>query len=459
MNDPEMETIKRGKRGSPSLLGNYVFNATSDMRLFKIDADSGETVFEASTMGDIVNESSSAPSMAVNNQIVVAQVGGQRLGWVGAFSADDGALMWRFMAIPGPGEFGHETWADDWGAWKTGGAGAWGGSSYDPETNLVIFGLGDPWPWGEPEFRPGDNLFTASIVAVDADTGVRRWHFQETPNESWDFGTPSPKMLYDLEVDGRMRKVEGHFARNGFYYTLDRATGDFIFGQAYTEVNWTAGLDPKTGMPLEYDPNVLVQQYANKSSLRANQPDTAQNVCPYFYGAPTYFTPTFDADRMMAWSLASDGCWNQTLDTNYDKEKSRAGEYVGNRVSLWDRELIGGTQNGRIVAVDVRTGGRVNQLVVPNVIYSGLLGTAGDLIFTGHLDGKFAAYDKDTLSEVWSFNVGTPITAPPISYSVDGKQYIAIVTGGQIASSSIGVAPELRALYKQAAQVVVFGLM
>jgi len=262
-------------------------------------------------------------------------------------------------------------------------------------------------------------------------------------------------MLIDIEINGEMRKIEAHFARNGFFYRIDRATGEFLSGLAYTHVNWTTGLDQKTGLPLNYDPNSLVQTYSG-ASIQAGMPETAQGVCPYYLGAPTYFKPSYDASRQMAWTLASDGCFNQSLEVDqYLKTPEYVAEIEAEYPVLWERELINDNQNGRIIAVNVATGEKVQQLVVPHMIYSGLLGTAGDLLFTGHLDGKFAAYDKDTLAELWSFNAGTPITAPPITYSWDGKQYVAIVVGGQDRSS--GADPALK-MFKKAGVVLVFGL-
>jgi len=458
-NDPGMEIVG-ANRGCPVLLNEFVYNKTRDMRLLKIDDKSGETIWDVSTqvvyeVDPIRKQSSSDAALAVGDTIIMPQVSRQRRGWIGAFSAEDGEALWHFNTIPRPGEFGHETWADDWGAWKVGGGGVWGGISYDPDADLVIFGTGDPFPWGDPEFRPGDNLFTSTIIAVNATTGERAWHFQETPNESWDYGTPSPKMLVDIEFGGQLRKVEVHFARNGFFYTIDRATGEFLSGKAYTTVTWTEGLDPKTGRPLNYDPNTAVQAYS-KMSLRPGQPDTSQGVCPYYLGAPTYMKPTYDASRQMAWTQSSDGCFNQTMDVDqYLKTPAYIAEIEAEYPRLWESDLIG-HQNGRIIAVNVLTGEKVKQVVFPYMLYSGILGTGGDLLFTGHLDGKFAAYDKDTLAELWSFNVGAPITAPPTTYMVDGKQYVSILIGGQDQSSNGGA--ELALWHPRIPYVVVFGL-
>ena len=463
VNDAEVESTG-AMRGSPALLGNYVFHNTrqgQDVRLLKIDADSGETVWEASLL--VEEAESSEPRftmqpMAINDKLFVGNTGndnGGKRGWIGAYNASDGSLAWRFWVIPGPGEFGHETWADDWGAYATGGGGMWTQGSYDPETNLVLYGTGEPQPWYDPEFRPGDNLFTVAVIALDADTGELDWYFQEIPNESWDMDTVSMRMLYDVTINGEIRKVQGNFSRNGYYYTLDRVDGTFLGAEPYTEVNWTAGLDPKTGLPVEYDPNMLVQDYAPGKAMRAGNPESSQNVCPQYRGAPTHMPPTFDAKRMMAYVGANHGgnCFSQFLEEPFPHE---------NRIELGLGSQFGGREHtnhgnlGEMYAVDVRTGKKVMGAIHPNHLYSGALGTAGDLIFYGHLDGKFAAYDKDTLSEVWAFNTGTPISASAITYSIDGTQYVAVVAGGQNRSSNIDH-PE-QALVQRSAMLYVFAL-
>src|SRR5438477_808649 len=159
--------------------------------------------------------------------------------WVGAWDVNDGKLAWRTFTIPAPGEPGSESWKDNHNAWRIGGGGVWQTASYDPATNLLYYGTGDAYPSFDPEFRPGDNLFTASTIALDADTGKITWYFQETPNEHWDFDTPSPKMLYDATINGEARKVVANFSRNGFFYTLDRASGQFLRADQYQEkVTW-----------------------------------------------------------------------------------------------------------------------------------------------------------------------------------------------------------------------------
>jgi alcohol dehydrogenase (cytochrome c) len=456
--DPKI-TRSRTSRGI-AMYGNKVFVATYDARLIALNRDSGEVVWEVNAAAPTdpatgtpskVQGFSGAPltvkTRAGKELVLVGESTGGSMGtrsWAGAFDANTGALVWRTFTIPAPGEPGSETWKDKHNAWRIGGASVWQTASFDPDTNLIYYGTGDAFPTYDPEFRPGDNLYTASTLAFDADTGKIAWYFQETPNEHWDFDTPSPKMLYEVTVNGERRKVVANFSRNGFYYTLDRANGQFLRADQYQEkVTWTKGIDPKTGKPVDYDPNLDVQTYAGIGVRRGK---AGQELCPWWSGAPTFFPPTYDAKRMVAYVAAAEGCSAGTsIKTPMDENR----DWVGQRMCCFEQGRT--NVHGSLWAVDVRTGKVIakERFQLPNE--SGLLSTGGDLLFSGHHTGHFAAYDSDTLKEAWSFDLGTPITAPPMSYSVNGKQYIAVVAGG---------AGDMRGarLYQPAAVIAVFGL-
>ena len=444
-------------RGSVALLGNHLYHNTSgrNPRLFKVDANTGKTVWDVSILPPKEEATDTAPSvqvLAVKDKLLVANRGTR--GSIAAYDANDGKLVWRFWTVPGPGEKGHDTWADDWGAWKTGGAPVWTQGSYDPQTNLLYFGIAEAKPWGDPEFRPGDNLFSNSVVALDLDSGKLAWHYQVVPNDTHDRDNVSMRMLYNVEVNGAQRKVMGQFTRGGFYYTLDRASGQFLYAEPYTEVNWTKGLDPKTGKPVEYDPKAPVQMYGENKSLRAGKPEYGQNVCPNWIGSPTLMPPTFDQKRFTAYVGAASGCFSSTVLEPYEHEDVKTGE-IRNFPGL---ELVShGRQRGRLAAVDVRTGKLKAEKWFPWPLYSGTLGTAGDIIFTAQADGKIMALDKDTLDELWSFNAGTTIAAPPITYSINGKQYVAIVVGGALYRPADFNTQDLTIIQRNA-QVIVFAL-
>jgi alcohol dehydrogenase (cytochrome c) len=457
--DPKIKQA-RTQRGI-AMYGDKVFIATNDMRMIAIKRDSGELAWEVDAAAQ-PDPATGTPSLKTQGftgaPITIKTRGGKELvlqgessggqlgtrSWIGAWDTNSGQLAWRTFTIPAPGEPGSETWKDNHNAWRIGGGGVWQTGSYDPATNLVYYGTGDAFPSFDPEFRPGDNLFTASTIALDADTGKIVWYFQETPNEHWDFDTPSPKMLYDVTINGETRKVVANFSRNGFYYTLDRASGQFIRADQYQEkVTWTKGIDPKTGKPVDYDPSKDVQNYAGIGVQRAKP---GQEACPWWNGSPTFFPPTLDAKRGIAYVAGAEGCIaSTTVKTPMDEKK----DYIGLPPCCTEQGRI--TAHGALWAMDLKTGKLIGKETFQPPTESGMLGTDGDLLFTGHMLGKFAAYDAETLKEIWSFNLGMPITAPPMTYSVDGKQYIAVVAGGAVGVRSGG-------LYQPGAVVAVFGL-
>ena len=260
-------------------------------------------------------------------------------------------------------------------------------------------------------------------------------------------------MMYDINYNGESRKVVGTFSRNGFFYTLDRNNGSFIYGTAYRDPNWTAGLDPKTGKPVEYVPGSLTQEYAPNASLKVGDTSTAQNICPALQTS-TWWPPTYNPDTKVAYIQAIDACFSQSIDEHIDPTRTdlagNPGMWGGG--NFWKFDYAFPNAPGLIIAVNTETGEKVKQITVDYPTNSGLLSTGSNLVFAGSSDGRLIAYDGDTMEEVWSFNTGTPIGAPPISYELDGKQYVAIVTGG-----GAGFSPKL-ANMKTAAQGVVFGL-
>ena len=250
-----------------ALWEEYVLANLPDGRVIAIDRDTGDIIWdeEIATINEFGSRERffTAPLVADGKVLIHNGAGdGGTRGWVAALDVETGAELWRWYVVPEPGLPGSETWKDDHNAWKTGGGGIWQTGSYDPETNLYIVGTGNPYPAYDAEFRPGDNLYTDSVVALDVDTGELAWYFQYTPNDSWDYDEVGVHMLYDIELDGELRKVVGHYGRNGFFYTLDRTNGEFIKAEQYVnDLNWTAGIDAETGLPVDYDPTLDVQIY------------------------------------------------------------------------------------------------------------------------------------------------------------------------------------------------------
>jgi len=458
---------------SVALLGNNMyFNTGSDSpnpRLVAIDKNSGEVVFDVNTTAPEVapNQGHSAAPLAVKNMIIVGQSNKAEngRGYVAAYTADTGKLLWRFLTVPDPGQPGSETWADK-RTIPTGGGGVWTEPSFDPETNLLYVGTANPVFMFDPQGRPGDNLYTDSIIALDVDTGRLKWYFQTIPNESWDYDSVAITQLYNAMVGGEPRKLIGQTNRNGFFYSLDRTNGQFLKAEPYTTVNWTAGIDPKTGRPIDYDPTKTVQDYAGKAIKYGHK---AIDVRPAHYGMPTFMPNTYDPSRGITYFQAMIGQGNYFNSRPADPVKGVPGTgfreiFCGshtkdNAVESIVRNITNPNckvSHGLLGGIDVRTASVVKQLQSYYPAYSGVLGTAGGLIIMGDIMGKISAFDKDTMQELWSFDAGTAFAGSPMTYSVNGKQYVALITGGRLGRDE-GSFPEAAEL-GQNVILMVFGL-
>ena len=404
-----------------------------DGRVIAINRDNGEIIWDVEIAG--VNEFGrrerflTAPLTADGKVIVHNGAGdGGTRGWVAALDVETGEELWRWYAVPEPGQPGSETWVDDHNAWKTGGGGIWQTGSYDPETNLYIFGAGNPWPGYDAEFRPGDNLYTNSAVALDVTTGEMAWYFQYTPNDSWDYDEVGIHMLYDIEIDGRLRKVVSHYGRNGFFYTLDRTDGSFIKGAKYVnDLNWTAGLDPVSGLPVEYDPNLDVQIYNPEARALRSDRDEMKRTCPTWHGGVAHQPLAYNPVKNIAYGVGTEGCFSQTgaemvpasPDGDIDRERSE------------QRRTDSDLYYGALTAFDAIGHEVMGKAVTDIEIRSGVVATAGELVFTALQDGWVVAYNDETLEELWRFNVGTPLKGAPVTYAIGPTQYLAVQSSGR----------------------------
>jgi alcohol dehydrogenase (cytochrome c) len=457
---------------SVALLGNNLYINTGrdspNPRLIALDKNSGQVVFDVSTAIDgRAGSGASAAPLAVKDKILVGTTGRDESGrgYVSAYSAATGKFLWRFSVVPEPGEPGSETWADP----RTiafGGGGVWTEPSFDPETNLAYFGTGNPVHMFDPQGRPGDNLYTSSIIALDVDTGKLKWYFQTIANEGWDYDAVAITQLYDLNIGGETRKVISQTNRNGFHYILDRTNGQFLRGEPFTEVNWTAGLDQKTGKPLDYDPAKNVQDYAGRVIKYGHK---AMDVRPAHYGMPTLMPNTYDPQRGLTYFQAMIGQGNYFNSRAADPEKGVPGTgfreiFCGSHTKENAVEpIVRNVSNpnckvshGLLGGIDVATGKVAKKLESYYPAYSGVLGTAGGLLFMGDIMGKISAFDKDTMQELWSFETGTQFAGNPMTYAVNGKQYIALTLGGRPRRDE-GSFPEAAEI-PQNVMLVVFGL-
>ena len=404
-----------------------------DGRVIALDRDTGEILWdqEIAQQTEFGGREAFRAAPLVADGTVIIQNGtgdaGTR-GWVAGLDVETGEEKWRWYVVPEPGEPGSETWRDDHNAWKTGGGGIWQTGSYDPETNLYIFGTGNPYPIYDAEFRPGDNLYTDSVVAVDVATGERAWHFQYTPNDSWDYDEVGVHMLYDTVIDGRLRNVVSHFARNGFFYSLDRTNGEFIKAEQYVnDLNWTAGLDPVSGRPLDYDPNLDVQIYNPAArALRADR-DRMKRACPTWHGGIAHQPTAFNPVKGIAYGVGTEGCFSQSgaevvslsPEGGVDREASERRDYTSD------------LYYGSVAAVDTDTHEVIAKAVTEIEVRSGIISTAGGVVFTALQDGWVVGYHDETLQELWRFNVGTPLKGAPVTYAVGPRQYLAVQASGR----------------------------
>jgi alcohol dehydrogenase (cytochrome c) len=414
-----------------ALYEDLVITAIVDGRVIAVNRDSGEAVWEkqvgkADEFGS--RERFNTAPITVDGRIIAANGAGdgQTRGWINSLDVRTGNEQWRWYAIPAPGEPGSETWKDDHNAWKTGGGGLWQTGSYDPEQRLTIWGTGNPVPIYDSEFRPGDNLYSDSAVAVNIDTGKLAWYFQYTPGDSWDYDENGIHMLYDTVIDGQPRKVVGHFGRNGFWYSLDRANGSFIKSTQYAnELNWTKGIDQKTGKPVEYNPALAVQTYIPATRTLRGDPD--ERACPTWHGGVAHQPTAYNPVKKIAYGVGTEGCFTQHGAAvasrgpggGIDSQKSQPRKYTSD------------LYYGSITAFDT-VGHKILAKSVTDIeIRSGATATAGGIVMTTLQDGDLIIYDDEGLQELYRFNLGTPLKGAPVTYSIGPKQYIAVQTSGR----------------------------
>ena len=421
-----------------ALWGSLVISvANFPARIIGTDKDTGRVVWETNAEFGVPEISLRGAPLAVKDKVLFG-ASGSSLGirdWIAAVDAATGKVVWRKFTVPAPGEPGSETWKGNTNAWETGGGAVWATGTYDPETNQTIWGTGNPVPEFDPTARPGDNLFTNSAVSWNPDTGAMNWYFQYTPGDSWDFDEVGTHILIDTTVAGEPRKVLTHSARNGFIYTMDRHNGQIIGAKPYLDnINWTKGIDQKTGKPLDYDPQKDVQTYAGITNFVPGEP--LKKLCPSILGGNNFWPSSYSPKTKLIYIPALTHC-DTVVNTHEQRVKGKR----------W----IGGTQSSderfesNLTAADPVTGEikRTIHLRYPN--NSGTLTTAGGLVFLALLDGTVAAYDDTTLDELWKINVGAGISAPPITFEVGGKQYVAITTGiGPGAKDRVANTPELK---------------
>lgn len=403
---PDVE-LQRKNRGA-AILGDRIYFVTSDCRLVALNRLTGGAIFEE-PYAEVENgyHCTVAP-VAIKDRIIVGVSGGDSgiRGFLAAHSAESGKQLWKLWTIPGAGEFGADTWGPKTLPW--GGAGTWMPGSYDPELNWLIWPTGNPWPDFYGGDRPGDNLYTDSLIAVDLETGEMQWYFQFTPHDVWDWDGQEPPLLLDLEIDGKERKVVVQANRNGFYYVLDRTTGEFLRGTPFVDkLTWASGLD-ENGRP------ILIEGMAPSAE--------GTLVCPTVWGAANWMADSYSPVTGLHYVMTMEACDIFTSSSEEPEPKIGFAGTGGERQPRLDGQFV-------IRAIQPETGKRVWEygLTGPTRSWAGLVSTAGGVVFSGDDDHQLLALDAKTGEYLWHFNLGQTIDASPITWARDGKQYVTIV--------------------------------
>ncbi|WP_246725035.1 PQQ-dependent dehydrogenase, methanol/ethanol family [Beijerinckia sp. L45] len=407
-----------------ALWHDQVISHALDGRLIATNAADGKVAWQRQIANPDKSESITGAPLVINDIAISGVAGGEYgiRGWIAATDLNTHKEIWRTYTIPAKGEPGSETWKDNYNAMATGGGATWVTGTYDPKTETLFWGVGNPGPDWDRQFRPGDNLYSDSVLALDVKTGKIKWHYQYMPNDAFDYDGVSEPVLVDVETKGAKRHVMMAAERNGFAYALDRDTGKFIWGEQFVDKqSWTKGLDPVTGKPLEYDPTKEIQPYLPEGTPSREAGNKI--VCPGSMGGknwpPSAYNPT-----LKLWYIPVIESCNRITTTEAPKNpKLKPGEgFTGGGPS--DPVRI----TGSVAAIDVTTGKLVAKERTPFPSLGGVLATP-DLVFNSEPDGKLVALDAKTLKPLWQFDTGAGLNAPPITFSVDGKQYVAVLAG------------------------------
>jgi PQQ-dependent dehydrogenase (methanol/ethanol family) len=410
-----------------------VYVGTLDGRLVALDAATGKLVWEQLTIDRNWRYSITGAPRIVKGKVIIGNGGGEFgvRGYVSAYDAESGQLVWRFYTVPGDPSKPFEspilaqaakTWSGEW--WKNGGGGTvWDAIVYDPELDLLYVGTGNGGPWNGKIRSPkgGDNLLTCSIVALRPETGEYVWHYQEDAADDWDFDSSEQIILADLPIDGKTRKVLLHAPKNGIFYVLDRENGAVISAKPYTFINWATGVDLKTGRPMETD---IAHYQGDNPPPIVPGPLGAHSWQPMSYSLLTGLTYIPVNDSGFKYKSA-DKFEFKTLAANYGIDTVAAGMPQDPKV----KKAILDTVKGKLVAWNPVQQKQAWAVERPGPWNGGTLATAGNLVFEGTAAGYFEAYRADTGVKVWSFDAQTGVMAGPVTYTVNGEQYVAVLAG------------------------------
>ncbi|MFZ0979011.1 MAG: PQQ-dependent dehydrogenase, methanol/ethanol family [Candidatus Acidiferrales bacterium] len=394
-----------------ALLDHTVYIGTVDSHLIALDDKTGAVRWNVHVADNAMGYAMTGPALALNGKIIVGVAGSEAAvrGFLDAYDAKTGKRLWRFWTTPRPGDPGADSWGP--GAPESAGGTTWNNGSYDPDLNLIYWGTGNPAPDFNDDERPGDNLYTCSLIAIDPDTGKLKWYFQYSPHENHDWDSDEPPVLFNAKIDGKERKLVGLANRNGFYYVLDRTNGKFITGVPFVKETWAKGLDAN-GRPI----------------LAPNQQPTlgaGTLVYPSLTGGVDWTAPSYSPITGLFYVSAHETGAYFIKGTGEIEPGPPKGIVGGGGI----RALVGEQSYGAIRALDATTGKLRWQFKLLAPAWVPVLSTAGGLVFSGSEEGNFFALDADTGKPLWQFYMGHAARSNPTTYEVDGKQYIFVSAG------------------------------
>ncbi len=426
-----------------SFWNGKLYGATWDGRLNAVDAETGELVWSVRTFEPDAPLYITGETKVFKGKVLIGNGGtenGPNRGYVTAYDAETGELAWRFWIVPGNPADGFEndamrmaaeTWTGEW--WRFGGGGnAWHGFTYDSDLDQLYIGTGNGAPWNRKVRSPdgGDNLFLSSIVALDPDTGEYLWHYQTTPGDTWDYTSTMDIVLADLEIEGRTVKALMQAPKNGFYYVIDRETGELVSADPFVETSWASHVDLETGRPVEVP--------------GARYEDGAQRITPSAWGAHNWHAMSYNPQTGLAY-IPTIHLSNEFSDAGIDLASWESSSFFGDtlavavEISEEPHDVLSTLQAWDPVAKRARW-----EIPLPGMWNPGTMTTAGNLVFQGRVTGEFIAYDASNGNDLWSFDLGLGISAPPITYAVDGKQYVALLVGWGGGASGLGGDTQVR---------------
>jgi alcohol dehydrogenase (cytochrome c) len=396
-----------------------IFFGRLDGHLVALDAKTGKEVWKTAVIDYTGGSVITSPPTIVKNLVITGFGGGEYgvRGYISAFDQDSGREVWRVWTVPGQGEPGNDTWKGD--SWKFGGAVAWHIGSYDPRLNLVYYGTSNPSPWAaivrgndSSNIGPYTNLYSSSTIAINPDTGKIVWHYQHTPHDAWDYDGVNELVFADIDVGGQKTPVLLKADRNGFFYVLNRETGKLISAKTFVDINWATGIDMSTGRPIEVP------------EKRPRQKFRAMNICPNLIGGKNWMPMSYNPQTGLVYLPTMNLC----MDMEGAEPKYTRGQFYLAAEFELGKSGPGGYL-GSVLAWDPVKQQKVWQNTDPLPYVGGMLSTAGGLAFHGDLRGWFKALDAKSGRMLWQFNTGSGISAAPMTYELDGKQYVAVVSG------------------------------